>query len=433
MSRWIRSAAEAIRGASSAASVGIDQNTERLGTPGLAGWLAALVFIAGLASQRFFVIWVGFFIVALILLAEQMSRLTSRHLRVSHRFEHLAGEIGEPFRAELVIENPLPWPVGEISWELEVSEALAFQSPADSATASVGAYRRMVRGAVTLSRQERVRVPYSLTGDRRGRFPLGPSVVSFRDPTNWSRWVRRNLLTERLTVWPRRFTLPASFFQSHPELGERGGRIWDPTDPLRIAGIRPYRPGDPIRRVHPYASARTGQLMVKEDEHVVALEAEVILHPETSSKGWAGTDRRRLEDAISLAATVVEGSLARGLAVGLSTSGMLAGHRHGLGQPPSRAPETLPRLFTALAWMEPSGNMTANLLVHLAEIRSRARRQALIFIVAPVWPAEADQALAPLVSQGARVIWITNGPDGGAPPYGTQTVWRWQEGSWQRG
>ena len=406
---------------------------QRIGNTRLAAWLGVAVLVIGAISGHFLVIWVGFFVLALMVLAEWMAALTFRHLRLRHQFASVTAEIEEPLDAELVVENPLPWPVGEISWELDVPESLRFLSRVESSSDSTSGYRRIVRGSLNVARQERLRVPYQLVGMRRGRFQVGPNVLVFQDPLNWSQWVRRTHMNDRLTIWPRRFTLPQGFWQTRPDLGERRGRPWDPPDPMLVAGIRPYRPGDPIRRIHAHASAQTGQLMVKEDERLSARTVEVLLHPQTELHPWSGVDRAVLEDAISLAATVVEVSLTQGLDVGLTTSGILAGHPSGVSFRPSHGPETRARLLTALAWVESSGNMTDNLMRHLATLRRRMPRGSLLVFVAPMWPSEANSEWDALRLRGVEAVWITVGDAGSPPPPGTAVAWHWHEGSWSRG
>ncbi len=404
---------------------------QRIGNTRLAAFLGILVLLIGAVSHHFIVVWVGFFVLALMVFAEQMASLTFRHLSLRHQFHAITAEIDQPIEAELIVENPLPWPVGEIHWELDVPESLRFVSPVESSDSASG-YRRIVRGSLSVLRQERLRVPYQLVGMRRGRFQVGPGVLVFQDPLDWSQWVRRTHMNDRLTIWPRRYSLPQGFWNSHPELGNRHGRPWDPPDPLLVAGIRPYRMGDPIRRIHAYASAQSGQLMVKEEEHFNARNVEVLLHPQTGLHPWSGVDRGVLEDAVSITATVIEHSLADGLEVGLSISAILAGHPHGLSEPPSHGQATRARLLTALAWVEPSGNMTDNLARHLHLLKRRIARGGVLVVVAPIWPNEVASEWDSLRERGVQIVWITLGSLTDMPLAGAHIRWRWQEGGWSR-
>ena len=48
-------------------------------------------------------------------------------------------------------------------------------------------------------------------------------------------------------------------------------------DPTRIAGVRPYEPGDPLNRIHWRATARTGTLHSKITEPSTLTGATVLL------------------------------------------------------------------------------------------------------------------------------------------------------------
>ncbi len=76
------------------------------------------------------------------------------------------------------------------------------------------------------------------------------------------------------------------------------------SDQADVRGVRPYRPGDPIRTIHWRSSARRRELMVREYDAAPAPELVLVVEP------WLPTDptprqRENLEAALSLAVTVV--------------------------------------------------------------------------------------------------------------------------------
>ena len=78
---------------------------------------------------------------------------------------------------------------------------------------------------------------------------------------------------------------------------------------MELIGVRPYRPGDPIRDLHARTWARIGQPVVREYQQEYFSRVGVVLDTES-----AGPDDPRLEAAISLAAGVVA-NLSRGEAL----------------------------------------------------------------------------------------------------------------------
>ena len=78
---------------------------------------------------------------------------------------------------------------------------------------------------------------------------------------------------------------------------------------MDLLGVRPYRPGDPVRDLHARSWARTGEPVVREYQEEYFSRIGVILDTDR-----AVTDPERLEAALSLAAGIVN-NLSRGEAL----------------------------------------------------------------------------------------------------------------------
>jgi uncharacterized protein (DUF58 family) len=129
-----------------------------------------------------------------------------------------------------------------------------------------------------------------------------------------------------LVTWRRRVGLElAAPLEVGPapaavELGEVVGLAIDATDAAArggaghdtVRGVRAYATGDPIRIVHWPATARWGEMMVKEMEDPTALELVIVV----DLRGQAD----RTEAAASLAAGLARAGLNAGLAVSLLTA-----------------------------------------------------------------------------------------------------------------
>src|SRR5690606_32395625 len=108
---------------------------------------------------------------------------------------------------------------------------------------------------------------YELHPHRRGLFPIGPLVVEYSDPFGMARTVSACGDVDRLTVVPAVTQLPVG----GPILIDGDGaaqlvqrRAVGNDDDLTT---RESRAGDALRRVHWRASARHGELMVRQEEH----------------------------------------------------------------------------------------------------------------------------------------------------------------------
>ncbi|MEO5994830.1 MAG: DUF58 domain-containing protein [Arthrobacter sp.] len=121
------------------------------------------------------------------------------------------------------------------------------------------------------------RYEYHLRSGKRGQFLIGPVTAEFSDPFGLS--LHRHAIDEGaiLTVTPAAVELPVT--------GLAGARGHDGVTATRVRGnpsdddvmTREYRHGDPMRRVHWAATARHGELMVRQEESVTTPEATIIM------------------------------------------------------------------------------------------------------------------------------------------------------------
>ena len=152
-------------------------------------------------------------------------------------------------------------------------ESPAFRFPSRSATGGTSRYE------------------YHLRSAQRGQFLIGPVTAEFTDPFGLS--LHRQAIDDGdiLTVTPAAVVLPLT--------GLAGARGNDGVTATRIRAnpsdddvmTREYRHGDPMRRVHWAATARHGDLMVRQEESVTTPEATIIMdhrHGAFSGAGPAG-------------------------------------------------------------------------------------------------------------------------------------------------
>lgn len=149
------------------------------------------------------------------------------------------------------------------------------------------------------------RYEYHLRSGKRGQYRIGPVTAEFSDPFGLS--LHRHAIDggDILTVTPAAVELPVT--------GLAGARGHDGVTATRIRAnpsdddimTREYRHGDPMRRVHWAATARHGELMVRQEESVTTPEATIILdqrlaafpraaHSHGSGSGGAAADGRDL-------------------------------------------------------------------------------------------------------------------------------------------
>lgn len=131
-------------------------------------------------------------------------------------------------------------------------------------------------------------IDYEVHPPRRGLFPIGPLVVEYSDPFGMVRSLTAVGSADRLTVVPAVVDLP----DGGPVLIDGDGsaqlvqrRAVGNDDDL---STREYRSGDALRRVHWRASARHGELMVRQEEHRSHPDARIII--DTRLGGYSDAD-----------------------------------------------------------------------------------------------------------------------------------------------
>lgn len=205
-----------------------------------------------------------------------------------------------PAAGTLVLTNPRPQP----AWQVLIQENGASVSARVGCIGSRGRAERTVqwrfldRGAAALS---------GLT--LRSEHPFG---LVFRE--------RRLSCPVRLVVYPE--PLGEDGIREHLGAGERDSTLGRSMGAGDFQGLRPYVPGDPVRRLHWPTSARVGQPMVvltgaQSSRQVVVEVAE--------GKGAAW------EQALSSAAAGIQRHFAAGNAVGLHIGEELLPPRAGGG------------------------------------------------------------------------------------------------------
>jgi uncharacterized protein (DUF58 family) len=159
-------------------------------------------------------------------------------------------------------------------------------------------------------------VAYRLTARGRGRYPIGPLAVWVGDPFDLVR--HRIEFPDRhdLVVYPEVEDLGA-----HPLAAPAGGAGDSSTRQLHRAGdefytMRHYEVGDDLRRIHWPSVARTGELMIRQDEAVRRAQAALLVDTRAAA---FGEHRAAFERAVSVTASIGVHYLRAGFSIRLGT------------------------------------------------------------------------------------------------------------------
>lgn len=278
---------------------------------------------------------------------------------VGHRRHLVSRRVAWGETTRLVIEV---WNRGHlpISW-LRVDEALSADLVVEGRTLLPGDLGdETLRNTWSLGPHETVRRQLDIGASHRGVFEIGPTVITAGDlfamPVANDVWPA----VDRLISWPR--VLPAPPIDRHDRWGgvERA-RTGLSEDPSRFVGIRPYQPGDPVRRIHARASARLGAPMTKRFEPSRDRDLLLVVDLESPTSSYevpAGSSEEdeAAESLIVLAASIVRALGERHAALGIAAAGYTGASSRLAYLPVSHAPGQMERGLDLLARLsvEPS-------------------------------------------------------------------------------
>lgn len=187
---------------------------------------------------------------------------------------------------------------------------------------------------------------YVVRSSSRGRYTIGPLVLRVSDPLGMWELRRRFATEDTLLVTPRTIPLPNTSLRALSAGGNR-------TTSMALAGaddvgIREYRHGDPVHRVHWRATARYGEVMVRREEQPERPTATLLL--DTRPEGYVRSGRRSaFDDAVSVIASVGVALTSQGHTLRVSSSCDASLIATGRGEDPR---QTARRLLQALAHVD---------------------------------------------------------------------------------
>ena len=219
--------------------------------------------------------------------------------------EPVRAAAGEAVTVNLVISNRSVLRTGTLLLEDQLPERL------------VGRARFVLD---PLGSHESRTVSYRMPGLGRGRYRVGPLRIRLSDPFRLIDVTRSFTATSEFVVAPVVDQLPPVEPPRSDEMGDSGGSHSVGSHGADDQSTREYRIGDDLRKIHWRSSARTGMLMVRQEERpwrgqsTVLLDLRSISHAETPDTATSPDPRltSSFEWAVSAAASIGSHLLVRG-------------------------------------------------------------------------------------------------------------------------
>ncbi|MFZ5817951.1 MAG: DUF58 domain-containing protein [Bacillota bacterium] len=347
-------------------------------------YLAGALLIPGRPLYAVLYVLGGIWLLARLSLQWGLRRLQVERLLSDERLF-----AGDPLTVRLRFTNPTGAP---IPW-LQLTES----RPAGLAPQPLSAIVSVEAGG-------RAELSYTLPTYRRGRYAIGPLTWTAGDPFGFARLAGGLQELTPVTVYPKISALPDLGLPARLPMGELATRRRLFEDPAWLAGTRPYSQGDSMKRIHWAATAKAGELVVKQFRHAMLLPGCVCLN-----LNRAEYDPRlfyaQVELAVSAAASLCHHLVERKQQVALLAAGIDPEEPEATGPvvlPLRQGVQAMAAVLEVLARIE--GGATAPFASAVLEQARRLPWGSLLCLVTPRETAEMAALCAGLVRGGQQVL-----------------------------
>ena len=335
------------------------------------GGAGALALLAsrGFGTPALAVLGAG--LVALAALAAALVILVAAGTRPERLLQPARCRAGEPVTAS----------VRGTGWAVRLGLDRLVELSIDPAVGALGPAERV--------RSDRETETWRIGGARRGEHLLPPASARVADPFGLMARLTSGRRRQRVTVLPRAPELTGLAWRP-AGLGRGAARVRREPGWGELEGVRDYRPGDPLSRVHWGQTAKRGRLQTKEmwsadsARHATLVLLDAV--EDASAEGLLG--EAPFETAVTAAAAIARHLDRAGVAIAFAHTGAaplrLAGGR-----------ARWPAVERALAAVRPDGRTPPSLALRAATSGPAAPEVAVLVTAA------GDAAL-PAASAGAR-------------------------------
>jgi uncharacterized protein (DUF58 family) len=344
--------------------------------------IAGILLVAAFSTGLEFLFYLVYLAILVIGGSYIVTRLGLSDLEAGYAVSQLNGHVGDRIRVTYTLRNtsriPKPW--------------LEIHNPT---TLPGGLPGRAIPLGPKAERSWLVRVPLV----RRGHFRIEPLQIRTGDPFGFfeaSATVGQGVAVvvypriERIPLW----RLPAAYIEGSNAAPERTLQ----TTPLATT-VRPWAPGDSFNRIHWRATARHGEIQVKEFELEQTADAWVILDLDRAIQAGRG-DESTVEAAVRVAAAVADKAILENRAVGMTVNA----HRTAI-LPADRGARQHLKIMQLLAAVD--GDGATPLVDTLVQTAGRLRRGMTAILITASTDATWIRPVAALRSRGIGTVVVT--------------------------
>lgn len=324
------------------------------------GW-GALLVVVGALMRTPLVALPGFLLIAIGLILRLWWDHALRNLTYERTFTHTRAFHGDEVVMELIATNAKPLPLTRVDVVEQTSPLANVRH--QKLYPSANTRNLHLQSIFSLGMYERVSQRFVLDCTHRGWQNFGPTTLTAHDPFGVT---SRDLeLPHRsgVLVYPRMVPMSSFVVSARQPLGDQKPVTPLVEDPMRIAGVRPYVPGDSPRRIHWRATARTGELQTRLFEPSASPVAAIFLDTITFSHLWEGQNSDVLELSIVVAASMARQLIESRHQVGLYANAPVSDRSRSVRISPGRRGGQLQKVLEHLAMLRPAFGDTIQVMI----------------------------------------------------------------------
>ncbi len=338
------------------------------------------------------------------------SRYGLRSLDYERRISAHRVPWGERIELDLIVRNakllPLPW--------LQIDDLVTHGADIAGRQVTPSAQRGydVVRGTWSVGWFERVTRRLQIVGSHRGTFRFVSAELRVADLFARSSRSEERPLATTYRVVPRMVPIRSTMSQS-PSTGASRAATGLFEEPSLFAGVRPYQPGDQMRRIHWKATARVGRPVsrlydpAREREVVIALDMQTM-----PSEWWMLTWDDDLVEGLCIAAlSLARSFITEGVAVGLAVNAFSDRPQRTVFLPPSAGLRQVATIADLLADVSPYASVPFEGL--LSSVTRRAPAGCSVIALSARDPLEFAPVLRRMRAQGYVASHAAFGPEAG--------------------
>ncbi len=312
----------------------------------------ALLVVVGALMRTPLIAMPGIFSIAIGLIMRLWWDHAMRNLTYERTFSNKRAFYGDEVIMELTATNAKPLPLTRVDVIEQTSPRANVRG--QRLYPSANTRNKNLQSMFSLGMYERVAQRYIIDCTQRGWQRFGPTKLIAHDPFGVA---SRDLELDDVSgvlVYPRMVPMADFVVSARQPLGDLKPVTPLVEDPMRIAGVRPYVPGDSPRRIHWRATARTGEMQTRLFEPSASPVAAIFLDTITFSHLWEGQNSDLLELCVVVAASMSRQLIESRHQVGLYANAPISDQSKSVRISPGRRGGQLQKILEHLAMLQPA-------------------------------------------------------------------------------